>query len=83
MRACLLRITLGVNDCVISPVWLDVALMGFVGFSLLRELRGVNAVAKGDREDCRVGKTGESLVLLAERLAGVGMSRGTKQSIQR
>ena len=52
-----------------------VIIMGtLVGFSLPRRLRGVNAVAKGDREDCNGGETGESLFLLAGRLAEVGVS---------
>ena len=50
----------------------------FGGFSLPRRLRGVIAVAKGDREDCNGGETGESLFLLADRLAEVGMSCGSE-----
>ena len=50
----------------------------FFEFSLLRDLRGVNTVAKGGREDYKVGKTGESLFLLAERLVGVVVFRGAE-----
>ena len=55
----------------IPPVRLDIAMGNFVVFSLPRRLRGVNAVAKGDRGDCNGGETGEGLFLPAGRLAGL------------
>ena len=44
-----------------------IAIGTFGGFSLPRSLRGLNAVANGDREDCKGGETGESLLPLANR----------------
>ena len=67
MRACLRRISSGANDCVIPLIRLDIVMGTFVGFSLPRRLRGVNTVAKGDKEDYNGGETGESLFLLADR----------------
>ena len=46
----------------------------FVGFSLLREVRDVNAAARGDREDCEGGETGENLLLLADGVTEVGVA---------
>ena len=46
---------------------LDIAIGVFGGFSLPRSLRGLNAVANGDRENCKGGETGEILFLLANR----------------
>ena len=62
----------------IPLIRLDIAMGNFFGFSLPRRLRGVNAMAKGDREDCNGGETGESLFLLADKLAEVGVSCGSE-----
>ena len=62
----------------IPLIRLDIAMGKFVGFSLPRRLCGVNAVAKGDREDCNGGETGASLFLLDDRLAEVGVSCGSE-----
>ena len=67
MRAGLRRISTGANDCMILLNRLDIAIDTFGEFSLPRNLRGLNAVAKGDREDCKGGETEESLFLLANR----------------
>ena len=45
---------------------LDIATCAFGGFSLPRSLRGLNAVANGDKEDWKDGETGESLLPLAD-----------------
>ena len=45
----------------------------FVGFSFLREVRGVNAATRGDREDCEGGETGENLLLLADGVVDIGV----------
>ena len=57
----------------IPTVRLCIAMVHFVGFSFLREVRGVNAAARGDREDCEGGETGENLLLLADGVVDIGV----------
>ena len=77
-RACLRRITTGASDCVILRNGLDIEICTFGEFSLPCILRGLNAIANGDREDYKGGDTGESLFLLADRLAEVDVSCGSE-----
>ena len=46
---------------------LDITTGAFGGFSLPRSLRGLNAVANGDKEDWKDGQTEESLLPLADK----------------
>ena len=46
----------------------------FVGCGLLCEVHDMNAVARSDREDCEDGERGETLLLLADGVAEVGVA---------